>query len=131
MSQLDLVTIVNAPPAVVFDNWMDPIKCAILLDAPVTIEPWVGGQYTLWDGEVFGEFVAIQKHKLLAMTWATKEFTQSEGYSRLEMTFNANPQGTLVRVVQDQIPSRVKAQFQMAWEQVVFPTMRERLKMLL
>ena len=44
------------------------------------------------------------------------------------MSFKEMPQGTLVRVVQDQIPTRLKDQFVMAWNDVVFPAMQRKIK---
>lgn len=128
MSAIDLTTLVNAPPEKVWDTWMDARRLEGLLGPVVTMEPRVGGQFSLWEGSVRGEFVFLRRGELIVMTWRTEDFDYSDPDSRLEMSLKAVPQGTVVRVVQDQIPARLKNQFIMAWQEVVFPAMQRKIK---
>ena len=128
MSELELTTLVNAPPSMVWETWMNAGKLEAVLGPVVEVQPQVGGQFSLWEGSVRGEFVFLRRFDLIVMTWRTEDFEYGDPDSRLEMSFKEMPQGTLVRVVQDQIPTRLKNQFVMAWNDVVFPAMQRKIK---
>ncbi len=127
MSELDLVTVVHAPPSQVWDTWMDARKMEGLTGSVATIEPRVGGAYELWEGSVRGEFVYLRRPDVIVCTWRTEDFDYSDNDSRLEMSLRAIPAGTQVRVVQDRIPHKLKNQFVMAWNEVLFPAMARKI----
>jgi len=125
---LELSTLIHAQPGMVFEHWLDPAKHALIIGAPVRIEPYVGGRYELWDGSVSGEFVVLRRPGLIVKTWRTEDFERHEDDARTELTLAAHPQGTMFRVVQDQIPRRLRKQFRMAWKDVYFPALTKRVK---
>ncbi len=110
-------------PHLVWDTWMDSHKHSLLTQAPAQIEPRVGGVYSLWGGSVVGEFVYLDRPRVIAQTWRTEDFTPDMDDTRLELVFEERVRGCTVRVTHGHIPAPMVGMFRNAWTQYYFPRM--------
>lgn len=123
LQSIELSVDLFVKPHLVWDTWMDSHKHSLLSQAPALIDPRVGGSYSLWGGSVVGEFVYLDRPKVIAQTWRTEDFTPDMDDSRLELTFEEKVRGTTVRVVHAHIPGAMVGMFRQAWSQFYFPRM--------
>lgn len=123
LQTIELATDLFVPPALVYDTWLDSARHSLLAQAPALIDPRVGGQYSLWGGAVTGEFVFLERPRVIAQTWRTVDFTADMDDSRLELTFEERVKGCHLRVVHGHIPKAMVGMFRTAWTQYYFPRM--------
>ncbi|RME24846.1 MAG: hypothetical protein D6798_10270 [Deltaproteobacteria bacterium] len=102
---------------------MDSARHSLLAQAPAVIDPRVGGQYSLWGGSVFGEFVYLDRPRVIAQTWRTVDFTPEMPDTRLELAFEERVNGTRLRVTHGHIPGPMVRLFRDAWTRYYFPRM--------
>ncbi len=113
MTSLTLVRIIRARPQIVFDaattaegivHWWGPD------DGPVLVaeaDPRVGGRYRVrflrmldnTEYESSGEFLEIVRPERVVMSWRWKGGVPDPCESRIEMTFEAIPEGTRLTFV--------------------------------
>lgn len=120
---LELATDLFVKPALVFDTWLDAHKHSMLTQAPAFIDPRVGGEYRLWGGSIFGEFVYLDRPRVIAQTWRTVDFTPQMEDTRLELRFEERVNGTHLVVTHGHIPQHMARMFREAWTQYYFPRM--------
>ena len=112
---------VAAPPEVVFDYFVDDQKIVRWKAVESTTDPRPGGLYRLnVTGRVAaaGEFIEVEPPKRLVYTWGWEGNTAvPPGSSRVEVTFEPENGGTLVRVVHSGLPDDEQAaQHAVGWE---------------
>jgi len=110
-------------PVEVFDTWMDSTRHSLLAQAPALIDPRVGGPYSLWGGSVRGEFVYLERPRLIAQTWRTEDFSDDMDDSRLELRLEERVNGTRLHVLHGHIPAPMLRMFRDAWVSFYFPRM--------
>ncbi|MCB9779318.1 MAG: SRPBCC domain-containing protein [Alphaproteobacteria bacterium] len=123
LRSFELATDLFIKPVEVFDTWLDSTRHSLLTQAPALIDPRVGGQYSLWGGSVTGEFVHIDRPRVIAQTWRTVDFSADMPDTRLELTFEERVNGCRLRVVHAHIPASMASAFRSAWTQYYFPRM--------
>ncbi len=123
LQTIELAVDLFVKPVQVFDTWMDSHLHSLLAQAPAVIDPRVGGQYSLWGGSVTGEFVHLDRPRLIAQTWRTVDFTPDMDDTRLELLFEERVNGTRLRVTHGHIPRPMVRMFKEAWTQYYFPRM--------
>jgi activator of HSP90 ATPase len=125
LSSLETSTLLFAPPSVVFDLWLDALRMGLIMGGPANIDGRAGGHYSLFDGAVVGEFVFLERPKVIAQTWRTHDFTSGMDDARLELSFGVAPGGTHLRAVQTHVPPTLREQFLYGWDHFVFPRLRD------
>lgn len=112
-----------APRERLYAAWLSGPDQTTITGAPASVEPRVGGMYSLWDGSVTGQIVFLAPNQRVAQTWRTHDFGQHMPDSRLEVSFAPTQQGTRMTIVQDHIPAALHAQFVYAWTKVYLPAL--------
>ena len=92
--------IIPASPKEVYDAFVDPKKHGEFTGAKATGKPVVGGKFTAWDGYSFGKFLELEDGKRVVQEWATTDWAEGYGPSKLELCFNKVPEGTEIVMVQ-------------------------------
>lgn len=70
---------------------------------PVTVDPVVGGAFSMFDGNISGSFTKIEPNQVLEQTWRFRQWP--EGYhSNVTITFQEKSDHTFVTVKQVGIP---------------------------
>ena len=114
---IDLTLLLTEEPKRVFTAWMDPREHATFTGGGLaTIEPWTGGRFTAFEGEVHGIFLGVDAAARIVQTWRTPEFPPEARDSRLTVTFEAAPGGTRLRIQHADVPPKLLRKLQKGWE---------------
>ena len=76
-----------ASPEKVYDAFVDPKKHSAFTGARAVGRAKVGGQFTAWDGYIWGKTVEIIPGKKIIQTWRTSDFAENDLDSLLEIDF--------------------------------------------
>jgi activator of HSP90 ATPase len=96
--------IITASPQDVYEAYVDPKKHAKFTDSKATGKPVVGGKFTAWDGYIFGKFLELEPCKRVVQEWTTTDWEDGYPASKLELTFQAVPEGTEISMVHSNVP---------------------------
>ncbi len=118
--KLDVTTlkqkaIIPAPPKAVYDAYVDPRSHSEFTGSKATGKPKVSGKFTAWDGYIFGKFLELEDGKRVVQEWATTDWEEGYGPSKLELTFCTVPEGTEIVLVQSKVPRGLVDELAEGW----------------
>ncbi len=96
--------IIPASPKEVYDAYVDPKKHSKFTGSKATGKAVVGGNFTAWDGYIFGKYLEIDDGKRVVQEWTSTDFPKGAEPSKLELCFNAVPGGTELVMVHSDVP---------------------------
>jgi activator of HSP90 ATPase len=64
----------KAPPVRIFEALLDEKKFAAITGMPATIDPAVGGAFSLFSGIIFGRNLEVTPHSLIVQAWSDKNW---------------------------------------------------------
>jgi uncharacterized protein YndB with AHSA1/START domain len=122
------VIIPNASPKQVYDAYVDPKKHSEFTDSKATGKPVVGGKYSSWDGYIFGKYLALDDGKRVVQDWTTTDWEEGYPASKLELTFNAVPEGTEICMVHSNVPKVQASEVEQGWIEFYWDPLKEYFK---
>jgi activator of HSP90 ATPase len=108
-------TTVPAPPAKVYEAFVNARLHAAFTGAAATGTARVGGKFTAWDGYIFGVYRALVKGKKIVQDWSTTEWPEGAAPSRAEFIFKAVKGGTEVRLLHSNVPAEQADGYRQGW----------------
>jgi len=96
--------VIPASPKEVYDAYVDPKKHSKFTGSKATGKAVVGGKFTAWDGYIFGKYLELDDGKRVVQEWTSTDFPKGADPSRLELCFNAIPEGTELVMVHSNVP---------------------------
>ncbi|MCA9601317.1 MAG: SRPBCC domain-containing protein, partial [Myxococcales bacterium] len=123
--EIQLSTVVLASPNQVYSAWLDERQHTAFTGARATVEPWVGGRYTAWDGYATALIVGLDTGKTILLTWRTADFAPDFPDSHVEFHLESIAGGTRVTIKQRGIPKGHAAQYKDAWKKHYLDSMKK------
>jgi uncharacterized protein YndB with AHSA1/START domain len=124
MDHFEITTILPAPPEAVFRAWLDGAIVAEFTGSPAHGDDLPGSPFTAWDGYISGKNLEIVPPQRILQDWRTTEFPEGAPASRLEITLEAHPEGTLLRLAHSEIPEGQGEDYRTGWEDFYFTPLR-------
>ena len=115
-----LSAFIPAPPAVVYQAWLNGRQHAAMTGAAATSQARVGGKFTAWNGYIFGEHQQLVPSRRIVQSWRTTEFPGDCPDSRLEVEFAPEGDGTRLTLVQSELPAGEAERYHAGWQQFYF-----------
>ncbi len=119
------VIIPNATPKQVYDAYTDPQKQSEFTDSKAKGKPAVGGKYSSWDGYIFGKYLMVEDGKRVVQEWTTTDWEDGYPASKLELTFNAVPEGTEIVMVHSNVPKVQASEVEQGWTEFYWTPLKE------
>ncbi len=115
MEEIRVSSLIQASPNAIYGAWLDERKHSAFTGSRATVEPWVGGRHTAWDGYIEGVLVELDTGRRIVMTWRSTEFPAEAPDSSLEVCLDPVAGGTKVTIVHTQIPDGQADQYKQGW----------------
>jgi activator of HSP90 ATPase len=84
-------------------------------DAPATIVPKVGEEFSMWDGSISGKFVALEPGKMIQQQW---NFGELDEPSIVTIKMHEDNKGTSLEVKHTNIPAESFKEIVDGWNQI-------------
>lgn len=100
----------------VYQGFVDPEVHTAMTGGVATGEGKVGGEFTAWDGYIFGTYLELEPNQRIVQEWQTGEWPDDAPPSRLELTFEPNELGTKVILDQTNVPADDLKNYEDGWQ---------------
>jgi len=85
----------------------------------------IGGEFSAWDGYIFGSTLEMTPNQRLVQAWRTSEFPDEAPDSHLEVLLEETAGRTKVTLVHSDMPEDQVDSYKQGWEDFYFKPMRE------
>ena len=123
VKEFTVSTFLHASPQTVYDAWLDSAAHGQMIGSSAEVSDQPGGVFTAWDGYISGKNLELESGKRILQAWRTVEFADSEADSHIEVTFEAENDGTRLTLRHWDLPAH-GAQYESGWEESYFAPMR-------
>ena len=107
--------IIPTSPEEVYDAFMNAKKHSAFTGAKATCNATIGGEFTAWDGYIWGKNLELDKGKRIIQEWATTEWPEGYPPSKLELTFTRVKGGTEIKMVHSKVPEDQAEEYRQGW----------------
>jgi len=109
----------------IYDAFLDGKKHSKMTGGKATSDPHVGGEFTAWDGYIFGKYLELDPGVKIVQTWETTEWPEGAEPSRLEWTFAAVKDGAEVTMLHSNVPASQAESYRQGWTDYYWTPMKE------
>jgi activator of HSP90 ATPase len=107
--------LIPAKPVDVYEALMDAKRHTEFTGSKATSDPRVGGEFTAWDGYIFGKNLQLERGKRIVQEWKTTEWPADYPPSIVEFTFKQTKNGTELTMVHQSVPAEQASSYRQGW----------------
>ena len=107
--------LIPASPEEVYDAFVDAKKHSAFTGSKATCDSKVGGEFTAWDGYIWGKNLELQKGKKIVQEWTTTDWPDHFPPSKLELTFKKTKSGTEISMIHSNVPAQQADELAEGW----------------
>ncbi|HEV7959360.1 MAG TPA: SRPBCC domain-containing protein [Acidimicrobiales bacterium] len=112
------------PPDVVYAAWLSSIGHSAMTGGTAHVDAREGGDFDAWDGYIHGVTLTLEPFARIVQSWRTQNFTDEQPDSQIEVLFEGDEAGTLVRVLHSNVPADQLGYEQGGWQKSYFDPMK-------
>src|SRR5690606_10914720 len=114
--ELRVSAVIQSSPNRIYAAWLDERQHSAFTGGRATVEPWVGGRHTAWDGFIEGMLTDLDTGRRIGMTWRTTDFPREAPDSRVEVHLDPVAGGTKVTLLHTAIPEGHSERYKATWK---------------
>jgi len=115
----------NAKPSEIYEAWLSSEGHSAITGSPAKVNGKIGGEFSAWDGYIFGTTRKLTPDQLIVQSWRTSEFPDDAPDSHLEVLLEETEGGTKVTLTHTDMPEDQVEGYKQGWEDFYFKPMRE------
>jgi activator of HSP90 ATPase len=108
----------------IYKSWLSTPGHSAMTGSPAKVDGRKGGDFTAWDGYIWGTFLELEKNKKIVQTWRTSEFPEAAEDSHVEVLLEEKNGKTTLTLVHTNIPQGQDS-YKQGWEDFYFKPMKE------
>jgi activator of HSP90 ATPase len=116
--------VIPANASDIYNAWLSSEGHAAMTGNPAKVDGKVGGEFTAWDGYIFGSTLALEPDQRILQRWRTSEFPDDAPDSRLEISFEEVGEGTKITLIHSDMPADQVDSYRQGWEDFYFKPMK-------
>lgn len=115
--------VIPATPQAIYDAWLDSDGHTKMTGSPAHATANVGGSFDAWDGYLSGQNLVLEPGKRIVQSWKAKDYTESDGHSKIDITLQRVDGGTKITLVHSNVPDN-QTGHQAGWGKHYFEPMK-------
>lgn len=120
---LDLKTIINVAPPIIYNAWLDSHLHSGMTGGEAKINTKVGSTFTAWNGYITGTNIELIPNQKIIQNWRTSEFNPNDESSILTIVLKEIENGTELTLIHKNIPEG-QTQYKNGWVENYFDPMK-------
>ena len=125
MNGFTLVEVIAAKPPKLYQAWLSSEGHTAMTGSPANVDSNVGGEFSAWDGYIFGKTLELTPNQRIVQSWRTSEFPEDAPDSHVEVDLEEVPEGTKLTLTHSNMPEDQVDSYRQGWEDFYFKPMRE------
>jgi len=123
-NEFTLTITLPAKAADVYKAWLSTQGHTEMTGSPAKVDGRVNGDFTAWDGYIWGTFLELQENKKIVQAWRTAEFPEEAEDSHVEVLFEEKDGKTKLTLIHTNIPQG-QDDYKKGWQDFYFTPMKE------
>ncbi len=115
----------KAKPEQIYRAWLSSEGHTAMTGSPAKVDGRVRGEFTAWEGYIWGTFLELEENRRILQTWHTSEFPEGADDSGVEILLEEADGGTKLTLIHTQIPEGQSESYEKGWEDFYLKPMRE------
>ena len=124
-NEFKLTATFSVKTGAIYKAWLSTQGHTLMTGSPAKVTGHVQGDFTAWDGYIWGTFLELDENKRIVQTWRTGEFPEDAEDSRVEILFEEVNGKTKLTLKHSNIPDGQAESYKSGWEDFYFKPMRE------
>jgi len=120
--------VIPAKPAEIYGAWLSSEGHSAITGSPAKVDGSVRGEFSAWDGYIFGKTLELTPNQRIVQTWRTTEFPDEAPDSHLEVLLEEVAEGTKITLTHSDMPEDQVDSYRQGWEDFYFKPMKEYFK---
>ena len=127
-NQFTLTVMINAKAETIYKAWLSTDGHSAITGSPAKVEGTVNGDFTAWDGYIWGKFLELEPNHRILQAWRTSEFPSEAEDSIVEILLEDEKGKTKLTLNHSNMPEGQADSYKTGWEDFYFKPMREYYK---
>ena len=123
--EFTLTATFNASADKIYQAFLSTQGHTLMTGSPAKVDGKVNGEFTAWDGYIWGTFLELEENKKIVQAWHTAEFPEDAADSHVEILLEEANGKTKLTLIHTHIPKGQAEGYQQGWEDFYFKPMRE------
>jgi activator of HSP90 ATPase len=129
MKPILISSIFDTNAAFLYKFFLDSKLHTEVTESKAVISNKIGGKFTVWDGYIKGEIVALEANKKITQKWRTTEFNKNDKDSILEITIEEiNKNKSKLILKHSEIPEGTEEEYKQGWKEYYIKPLKEFIK---
>ena len=129
-NEFTLTATLSAKAADIYKAYLSTQGHTQMTGSPAKVDGRVDGDFTAWDGYIWGSFLELEENKRIVQAWRTSEFPEDAEDSHVEILLEEIALGealatTRLTLIHTNIPEGQADSYKTGWEDFYFKPMRE------
>jgi activator of HSP90 ATPase len=129
-NEFTLTATFSAKAADIYKAYLSSLGHTQITGSPAKVDGRVDGEFTAWDGYIWGTFLELEENKRIVQAWRTSEFPEDAEDSQVEILLEeiASDEAlatTRLTLIHTNIPEGQANSYKTGWEDFYFKPMRE------
>ncbi len=109
----------------IYSSWLSTTGHSAMTGSPAKVDGRARGEFTAWDGYIWGTFLELTENQRILQTWRTSEFSEDDNDSLVEILFEEKNGQTKVTLIHTSIPDQQADGYKKGWDDFYFKPMKE------
>jgi len=109
----------------IYKAWLSTQGHSLMTGSPAKIDGRAGGDFTAWDGYIWGTFLDLEENKRIVQAWRTGEFPEEAEDSHVQVLLEESGGKTKVTLTHTNIPAGQAQGYEQGWHDFYFKPMQE------
>lgn len=127
-NEFTLTVKIKAKADDIYKAWLTSDGHSAMTGSPAKVDGRAGGDFTAWDGYIWGTFLELEQDRKIVQSWRTSEFPEEAEDSRVEILLEEKGGETKITLVHTDIPEGQAESYKQGWEDFYFKPMKEYFK---
>jgi activator of HSP90 ATPase len=113
-----------AKAADIYKAWLSTTGHTEMTGSPAKVDGRVKGDFTAWDGYIWGTFLELEENRKIVQAWRTSEFPEEAEDSHVEVILEEKEGKTRLTIIHTHIPEGQDS-YKKGWEDFYFAPMKK------